>query len=374
MSKRGHPIASPRARTDAFVPPYPPSWFDRFTDWVDRLPGPAWALYAILAVGLAIAVSVVQWREGAYPAGTFNAGHVFTGASLGFVLGFMHYLDKAASSAIASFRPLLSANDNASRLSAQEQSTFAALSYQLATLPPRPAFIATIAGAAFASIAFAMDVVSGRFPPYLAGTSGTAFSTASIMIVFIPANGLLVLLVYHTLHQLMHVSRIYTNHTRIDIYRLQPLYALSLPGTITALALIAFAYGLYVITPPSAPENPVQIGIYLVFAGTASATFALPLLGAHRALVVEKKASLAEVSSRFRATTVRLHSQLDRGRLGQMDQLNKALASLQIEQDVLRKVPTWPWEPGAVRAIVAALLLPVAVWTIQLLLARVLGV
>jgi hypothetical protein len=328
----------------------------------------------ILAVGLAIAVTAVQWREGAYSMGTFDAGHVFTGASLACVLALMHYLDKVALSAIASFRPLLSPKDTAGRPAAQEQSTFASLSYQLATLPSRPALLATIGGAAFASILVGIDVVSGTVGPYLAGSAGTAFSTASILIVFIPVNGLAFLLVYHTFHQLVHVSRIYSEHTRIDIYQLQPLYALSLPGAFTALGLIAFAYSLFAISPPAAPANPVQIGLSLVFTGIAAATFALPLLGAHRRLVAEKQASLAEVSSRFRATTVELHRQLDRGRLVQMDPLNKALASLQIEQDVLRKIPTWPWEPGAVRAVVAALLLPVAVWAIQLLLARVLGV
>jgi hypothetical protein len=285
----------------------------------------------------------------------------------------MHFQDKAATSAITSFRPLLTSKDEASRPSAQEQPAFAGLSYQLATLPPRPALFATIAGCAFASIAFAVDVVSGRVPPYLAGAAATAFSTASIIIPFILANGLFVLLVYHTIHQLLHVSRIYTNHTRIDIYQLQSLYALSLPGALTALSLIAFAYGLYAITPPGAPENPVQIGIYLIFAAAASAAFALPLIGAHRALVAEKNASLAEVSSRFKAITVELHHELDNGRLSQMDGLNRALTSLQIEQDVLRKIPTWPWDPAAVRAVVAALLLPVAVWIIQFLLARILG-
>lgn len=30
----------------AVVPkPYPPSWLDRLTAWVDRLPGPYWAYY-----------------------------------------------------------------------------------------------------------------------------------------------------------------------------------------------------------------------------------------------------------------------------------------------------------------------------------------
>jgi len=373
MAKPRDSTTGQRTSAGVFTPPYPPSWFDRVTAWIDRLPGPSWAFYLLLATALILAVSAIQWREGAYPAGTFNADHVFTAASLAAVLGLMHFQDKAATSAITSFRPLLSSKDEASRVSAQEESAFATLSYQLTTLPPRPALLAMIAGCAFASIAYAIDVVSGRVPPYLAGAAGTAFSTASIMIPFILANGLFVLLVYHTFHQLLQVSRIYTNHTRIDIYQLQSLYALSLPGAITALSLIAFAYGLYAITPLGAPENPVQIGIYLVVAGAASAAFALPLIGAHRALAAEKRASLAQVSSRFKAITIQLHHELDNGRLSQMDTLNRALASLQIEQDVLRKIPTWPWDPAAVRALVVALLLPVAVWIIQFILARFLG-
>jgi len=373
MPKRGGPTTGQRTSTGVFTPPYPPSWFDRVTARIDRLPGPFWAFYVLLAVGLALAVSAIQWREGAYLPGAFDAGHVFTGASLAAVLGLMHFQDKAATSAIKTFRPLLSSKDGASRPSAQEESAFAALSYQLATLPPRPALLATIAGCAFASIAYAVDAASGTVPPYLAGAAGTPLSTASLIVPFILANGLFVLLVYHTFHQLLQVSQIYTNHTRIDIYQIQSLYALSLPGAITALTLIAFAYGLYAITPRGAPENPVQIGIYLVVAGAASAAFALPLIGAHRALAAEKSASLSQVSSRFKAITVQLHRALDNGRLTQMDTLNRALASLQIEQDVLRKIPTWPWDPAAVRALVVALLLPVAVWIIQFILARFLG-
>lgn len=362
-----------RTAPGVFTPPYPPSWFDRLTSWIDRLPGPAWGFYVLLAIALTLVVSAIQWNEGAYPAGTFYAGHVFTGASLAIVLGLMHFQDKVATSAITSFRPLLTSRDEGGGSSEEEGSAFARLSYQLATLPPRPALLATITGCAFASIAYAIDVVSGGVPPYLAGAAGTALSTASIMIPFILANGLFVLLVYHTFHQLLQVSRIYTKHTRIDIYQLQSLYALSLPGTLTALGLLAFAYGLYAITPRGAPENPVQIGIYLVFAGAASAAFSLPLIGAHRALVAEKNASLAQVSSRFKAITIQLHDELDQRRMSEMDALNNALASLQIEQEALRKVPTWPWDPATVRALVVTLLLPVAVWTIQFILARFLG-
>jgi len=175
---------------------------------------------------------------------------------------------------------------------------------------------------------------------------------------------------YHAVHQLVQVSRIYTDHARINVYQLQPLYALSRPGVLTALGLIAY---IYIWTALAAP-GPIEIGLAVVFGAIAGAAFVLPLLGAHRRLTAEKEARLAEATSRFEAATIELHSQLDRGRLLQMDHLNKALASLEIEQNALRKIPTWPWQPGAIRAVVAPLLLPVAVWPIQLLVGRLLGV
>src|SRR4030067_3692459 len=111
MSQRGTPTTSPRTTTGTFTPPYPPSWFDRFTAWVDRLPGPSWAFYLILAVGVSIAGSTIEWIEGAYPAGTFNALHVWTLGNFAYLLGLMHYLDKSAPSAIATFRPILARSE-----------------------------------------------------------------------------------------------------------------------------------------------------------------------------------------------------------------------------------------------------------------------
>ena len=75
----------------------------------------------------------------------------------------------------------------------------------------------------------------------------------------------------------------------------------------------------------------MQIGIYLIFAGAASAALALPLIGAHRALIVENSANLAQASTRFKTIAIRLHDELDSGRLSEADALNRALASLQIE-------------------------------------------
>ena len=374
MPKQRTARPKPLASRDALAPPYPPSWFDRFTAWVDRLPGPAWAFYLILGIGVSIAGSTIEWIEGAYPAGTFNALHVWTLGNFAYLLALMHYLDKSAASAIATFRPILAPAETGGQPSLEDEAAFDRLSYQLTTLPPRQTLLATVALATFAIVSYILLTSTGAVPSYLAGTAGTTFSNASVLALLIVQNGISGVLAYHTIHQLVLISRIYTQHARINIYQLQPLYALSFPGAFTAIGIILYIY-VWVATATSMSQavGPVEIGLSVSFAGIAGATFVLPLLGAHRHLVAEKNRRLADVSSHFEAAAERLHRQLDGPRLDQIDYLNKALASLEIEQGVLRRIPTWPWEPGPVRGLVAALLLPIAVWILQLLLGRYFG-
>jgi hypothetical protein len=51
MTKRRSSTTHSPPAGETFVRPYPPSWFDRFTDWVDRLPGPAWGAELALHCG-----------------------------------------------------------------------------------------------------------------------------------------------------------------------------------------------------------------------------------------------------------------------------------------------------------------------------------
>ena len=39
--------------------PYKPSWVDRFTDWVEQLPIPAWAFYVGLGLGLILGSAIL---------------------------------------------------------------------------------------------------------------------------------------------------------------------------------------------------------------------------------------------------------------------------------------------------------------------------
>jgi len=364
----------PTAASSPFVPPYPPSWFDRFTAWVDRLPGPAWAFYLILGIAVGLAQSALQWREGAYPAGTFNPVHLWTAGNFAYLLGLAHYLDKSAGSALASFRPILTSPKGQPRPSAQDQSLYSRHAYQLTTLPARPTLLATLVGALFPVLPLSFQLASGPTPAVLAGTAGTTLSYFSVLALLMIEDAILGVFVYHTVHQLVLVSRIYTKYARINIYLLQPLYALSLPGAYTALGLILYSYIWFATgSSMSLAAGPVEIGIGVLVGATTGATFVLPLLGAHRRLVAEKSRRLTEASSLYEAAADELLRDLHSRRLGQMDHLNKALSSLEIVQTGLRRIPTWPWQPGAVRGLLAALFLPLAVWAIQLLLGRFLG-
>ena len=372
MPERRKTAPKSQIGSEAFVPPYPPSWFDRFTAWVDRLPGPAWAFYLILAAGAVLAETAIQWMERAYAVGTFNPLHAWSVANFAYLLALMHYLDKSAASAIASFRPLLTSAKGGAHRTLQDQSNYSELSYRLTTLPARPTIIATLAGGGFGVIWLIFQATEGIVSPPLAGTARTTLSTASMLILLLVGMAMSFVLLYHTIHQLVLVSRIYTRYALINIYRLQPLFALSLPGAFTGIGLILFIY-LWTFTAPSQTLGPVEIGLSVSFMAIAGATFVLPMLGAHRRLVAEKERRLAETSSLFEATTTQLHAELHRGRLLRMDQLNRALSNLEIEQNALRRIPTWPWRAEALRSLAAAVLLPLAVWGLQLLLGRFLG-
>src|SRR3989304_10316624 len=168
LSKQRTARPKPVASSVASAPPYPPCWYVLFTAWVDRLPGPAWAFYLILGTGVSIAGSTIEWIEGAYPAGTFNALHVWTLGNFAYLLALMHYLDKSAASAIATFRPLLAPAETGGQPSLEDEATFGRLSYQLTTLPPRQTLVATIALAAFAIVSYILQTSSGAVPSYLA--------------------------------------------------------------------------------------------------------------------------------------------------------------------------------------------------------------
>jgi len=340
-----------------FVPPYPPSWFDRLTDWVGRLPGPFWAFYLGLALVIYLLETVVQWQSGTTPFGSFLPTHTAMALSA-IALGLGHYLKGYAGRAFDTYRPSLRADAAEVEL----------IRYRFTVMTRRGTLLAALFGAAFG--------VAGSL---LTGIQYMRILHLATSPVSLLVNGLLGLatwaafftVLYMILRQLRIVSRLFSTRTRVDLFALEPLYALT---GLTARAAISFLVmpTLFVIVAPSLLNQPASLVIALLASSIAGATFLLPLAGIHRLLVAEKTRRLAEQSRRMNAAIEDLHRRMDRRQLRLMDDLYKAIASLDLEKATLNKIPTWPWEPGMLRSLVAALLVPIVIWLIQLGLQRVL--
>jgi hypothetical protein len=179
--------------------------------------------------------------------------------------------------------------------------------------------------------------------------------------------------VYHTAHQLVVINRIYTLHTKINLFRMKPLYAFSNLTALTAGSLIVSPYGFLWVNPEVSINDPVILGFYTLITSIAVVTFIWPQLGIHRLQNSEKDRLLEEANQRFEAAVAELHRNVDDNNYEGMDNLNLAFLNLEKEINTIRRTSTWPWQPETIRWLFTALVLPLGLWLLQFFLQRMLG-
>ena len=361
VSERGRvvdPVVAGAAR------PYRPSWFDRLTAGIERLPGPAVLWYLLLAAGLAGLFTVLKWVDGTFPVGEVTFDHlVFVGTPL-YTLAVLHGLDHVAGQALDDFRPVLAA----------DAATAARLRYQLTTLPATPVLLVTLISAVGLFVAWgqleAEQLLTVQPGPFLLITGLEA-------IISLCTWAFAGLFIYHTLHQLRIVTTIYARHTRINLFTLGPLYAFSRLTALTAIAPLAVFLPDYPGWPGGGyePITSATLGLWTIFGLLSVATFVLPLWGVHRLLAQEKAQAQLTLAGRLQALLADLHRQMESGTptADATSATKNLLDSLLTEQALLNKVSTWPWAPETPRALGTALLLPVVVLILSEVVKRVFG-
>ncbi len=356
--------SAPAAEQPDFVPPYSPSWFDRLRARLDRLRISPYAVYLLFGIGIFVVFTLVQWGEGGYLAGKIRPFHIVFAFWIPFMLALMHYLDHLAARAFDTFGPALSATPEVSR----------DLQYRLTRLPAGTVNLIGICVVVLNAIMALIDSSITRKTGQvgLFGVGGQLFQIAptplSMTVTVTLVLGLWWMFgtfLYHTVHQLRVISRIYGRHTRLRLLHLGPLFTFSRVTQRTAIGILVFVYAFFITASDFRTEPALLITSSAVFALLAVIIFAWPLLGVHRLLVSEKERLLEENTRRLEAGIADLHARMDRRNLKGMDDLNKALGSLDLERSTLTRIPTWPWEQGTLRGLLVALIVPVVVWAIQ---------
>jgi len=267
-------------KQEGFAPPYAPSWFDHFKQWVEGLPGPYWLFYLVLGLALVLCAAIIQWTDGSLASGNFWLLHLQLAAPVALFLGLTHYLDRTASTALANIRPSFDLTD----------SEFTEWKYKLTTLPSRSTWLATGAGLTFVTLAYLLTPNNFQMIQAIKlSTSRQAIIFWSLMIL--AGWGAYAVLYYHAIHQLRLISRLYAQHIQIDLFKLNPLYSLSALTLRTAIGLVVPPYLVVLTAQPILPEVatiPEIILVLVVASVIAVLTFVLPLLSLHRRLQEEK--------------------------------------------------------------------------------------
>ncbi len=334
--------------------PYAPSWLNVLIDLIEQAPGSPAAVYVALTLISVIGSNLQAWLAGIDPVGVPSVQGTGWGIVTVGVLAVVHLFDGMARVAFDTVRPLMSATPaEADRLR-----------YELTTIPARPAWLILIVSVPFTILPYVTDPVASG----VVGYPPAAIAIRTIAEGFVSA--VLLMLLYQAVRQLRLVGRILDRVERIDLFHQRPLYAFSrLTGGI-GIALIAIVLiGLALAPSPSEATSFWYVAWYGAFLGFAVLVFVVPLLGLHDRLVGEKERLQLATDERLKRVMAEIGADVDAGDLSRADGLNKTLASLLQQREILARLPTWPWSATTLRAFVSAIMLPLALFVVQ----RVIG-
>jgi hypothetical protein len=339
--------------------PYKPSWVDRFTNWVEKLPIPGWVFYVGLGLGLILIQVLFLWLDdGLAETEVLLPVIIFNALLIPYALALIHLLDDQAMAALDSIRSMLETTEL----------EFHGFQYKLSNMPSGATLIAGLTMLVFVILMERLWIAPVRF--------ATLEQLPIFVIVFqiidkIPAF-LLGALFYHTVRQLRLVNTINSNYIRISLFNLGPSQAFSKLTASTAVGLMAGIYGWMLINPDLLAD-PISLGFVGALTILAVAVFVWPLWGGHRLVEMEKSRALREIDYRFEAIFAKFDQHLQDDDYAETDRLNGTIASLEIKHKRIGKIPTWPWRPETARFALTAIALPLIITIFQLLAIQAFG-
>jgi hypothetical protein len=347
------------AELTADARPYGRSWVNLIVDGIEALPGPTWVAFLVLIAVFAALTIPQAWVAGLVAFPDIDLQQIFWGVIIPFSLVLFHYLDGVAREALRAFRPALDASD----------AEIDRLRYELTVVPARPALALLIVTALITPLYYIADPVASD----VVGLSPIGMALRYVAEVLF--GSLLFVLVYHSLRQIRSVVRLHRRAERIDLFHPMPLYAFARLTARTGL-IILFIF----VVPTFAAPAVFEAGAAWIWASylipgilIAVAVFVLPLREMHTRLVAEKLRLQFAAEERLKAVLAELAHDVDAVDLTRADGLNKTLGSLLQQRDVLAKLPTWPWSVGTLRGFVTLILLPIALFLAQRILAAIVG-
>lgn len=351
------------AKNSKMLKAFVPSWFDRFTLFMDRLPGPYGLAYLLFGGVLAVIGMIAQSFDDSRPILIFKPLELLTLFQIIFVLSLITYLNKNGAKAMEAFRPGFKGSEEQASL----------IKLHLTSMPARSInYLTAIFFIAFTLLDYEMMQSTGSIPEasqlsvLLDSFTPTPFGYYAIVLWTLMWL-INTILIFNTVQQLRTINHAYTNHAEINLFRQTELYAFS-------RVLAARSIG-FVLTSPIwlfIDTGIITLTINIIFAILALIIFFVPLIGVHSLLDLQKDALLLESSAIKESLIHQLLSLLKQGDRQEAGGLKDILSSVTLAHQEILKVSTWPWQAKTIRQITGAIMLPIVIWIIQFFLSRLL--
>ena len=357
------PVDSPRnpqlAGLDVSMPvPYLPSYIDRLTDSIQRLPISYGITYLIFYIIESVILLIICWIDGWLPAYAFSPIVLSFPLWLWGSLLILTHLDALSLTVLSKFEPLLDVSNE----------TKQQLEYEFTTMPARGVLLNSIAWLGFYFLSWHLVFRPAVIITYHFGTlAEKTFFVAGFVSFFVGS-----VIYYHTFRQLRLVSRTVGMVQRFDLFRLEPVYAFSVLTSRTGVGWVLLMT-ITLLTVPLGVGRLPELALLISQIVLAMGAFFLPLRIVNRRLVLEKRDLKEELNQRIKATLARLHQLVDENSLQEVSVLNEALKGLNAEREILERIPTWPWRRGLFAGFTSVIVLPVILFLIQFVLGRLLG-
>jgi hypothetical protein len=337
------------------IPPYKPRFLSRFFEIIEALPVPTWLLSLVIIVAAAVTQHWAAWDQGLIPQGEFNL-HIFMVVTMVIaVFAGLRFGERAAVNALSDFSKL-------TRKTPREQHE---LAMRFLSIPLIPAIL-------FLVIGFILGVYV-----YSTGLAG-AIPIASRALPVLNAvcwgivNAISLMLFVRAIHQ-MNQMRSLLDELKLDLFSLGPIYVLSGFSAKFAAIWLGFAYGLNLISLPQfffTMYGQLLMGVISIL---GFLYFLIPLMRINTRMRAEKQRLLDELGKRQRQLHERLMQASNTRSLSGIGALQTAIEALSHHRTELQKLPTWPWQPIAIRGLATTMLLPILTYLVQRLLGAGLG-
>ena len=331
-----------------------PRWLYAFFDFIQHLPIPAWLLGLLVILIGSLALQLVAWQLGVLPNGSLSSYLItLTPFPLSF-LAIWILLNRRARLALTAF--FKSSNKPKAKL----ENAFV----DFISLPPVLSTPGFLLGILIGYFNFQSAV---RLEP-LASQVLPAYSLISFMLV----GGFAGMTVFRAVRQAVILRR-FLRQVEVNIFNPAPLYALSRYASQSSLTLLLLNYTLILLSLPAflfTTDGYIESAVFIISALTL---FFAPFGSIYRRMREEKDRLLAELGKDLDELYASAHQAVRRKDYARLDKMRNAASILKDGWEIVRKIPTWPWEPETVRNLLIPFLIPVIAFLVQRYLGSLFG-